>query len=149
MRRRLIGCCFISGALTSCSPPTRLFEQEPFPLITFLACTFEAVHSGVLNPTYFRDRSSDRPLTLAIRGLNADARTATVGGNNGSSTVEYRVGTEQMQFIETTPIGNVTLTTIFAPPETGKPMPAVHSRHVAVSPANVSISQYAGECVAG
>jgi len=52
-----------------------------------------------------------------------------------------------MQFIETTPTGNLTVMTVFAPPERGAPLPAVYSRHIEVSPANVAISQMAGECV--
>ncbi|WP_269513494.1 hypothetical protein [Brevundimonas subvibrioides] len=140
--------CLISTALMACSPPNRLYEKVPFPVLTSMACTLEPVHNGVLNPTYLRESSRDA-LTFAITNLNAEAKTASLGGNNGAETVEYRFDGDQMQFIETTMTGNFTLTTVFAPPEVGKPMPAVHSRHIELSPANVSISQYAGECVAG
>lgn len=110
-----------------------------------MTCVLKTVHSGVLNPDYYREGSADT-LTLVFHDLDSDARTARVEGNNGTETVEYRRTGDQMQFIETTLAGNLTVTTVFAPPERGKPMPAVHSRHVRVSPANVSISQLAGEC---
>lgn len=148
MRRQLLIFCLVSGTLASCSPPNRLYDRVPFPALTSLACTLKPVHNGVLNPTYFRDSSRDA-LTFVITNLNAGAGTASLGGNNGSETVEYRVRSNQLQFIETTMTGNLTVMTVFAPPEVGKPMPAVHSRHLELSPANVSISQYAGECVSG
>jgi hypothetical protein len=105
------------------------------------------VQNGVLNPTYHRDRSND-DLTLTIGDLDPGAGTATVTGNNGSERVQYRSAPSQMQFIETTMTGNLIATTVFAPPESGQPMPVVHSRHIEVAPANISISQFAGECVA-
>jgi hypothetical protein len=70
-------------------------------------------------------------------------------GNNGSEVVEYRRAQYQPQlnFVETTPRGNMTLTTVFAPPQLGEPMPSVHSRHIWITPGNIAVSQYAGKCV--
>lgn len=68
-------------------------------------------------------------------------------GNNSVAEVEVRRSGGQIHLIERTPLGSVTITSIFAPPEVGTPMPAVHSRHVQIAPANVAVSQYAGECV--
>lgn len=116
-----------------------------------MKCTMKMVHSGVLNPTYYPDRSSDE-LTLVFQDMDAAAGTARVEGNRGVETVEYRragaLTGEQMHFVETTLAGNLNVTTVFAPPARGQPMPVVHSRHIAVAPANVAISQFAGECVA-
>lgn len=111
-----------------------------------MTCTLKAVHSGVLNPTYYREASKGS-LTLVIKNLDADAGSAAIEGNNSEAAVEYRVAVDKLQFIETTPVGNLTVTTVFAPPEYGKPMPVAHSRHIAISPANVAISQFAGECI--
>lgn len=130
-----------------CSPPNRTFSRTPFPNTASMTCTMKMVHNGVLNPTYFGNRSKD-DLTLTIRDLDRNAGTATVVGNNGSERVRYRSASDQMQFVETTTTGNLTATTVFAPPESGKPMPVVHSRHIKLAPGNISISQFAGECVA-
>lgn len=130
----------------ACSPPNRLFPGAPFPVMESMTCTVETVHNGVLNPTYFRDNSKGS-LKLTFRNLNLRAGTATLVGNNGAGSVDYRATPGQMQFIETTPIGNLTVTTVFAPPERGQPMPSVHSRHIAVAPANIVISQLAGPCI--
>ena len=144
---RIIWIVGVSALLVgSCSPPNRVFGRVPFPPMTSMTCTLRTVHSGVLNPNYYRDRGNDS-LTFTYRQLDPDAETARVGGNNGIEVVDYLRTEEQMQFIETTATGNLTVTTVFAPPEMGEAMPAVHSRHVAVSPANVSISQFAGECI--
>lgn len=147
MRHHAVALCVGAAvALGSCSPPNRVFSPVPFPALSSMTCTLEPVGHGVLNPAYHRDRSNGG-LNLAFRDLDPDAGSATMQGNNGSSVVEYRPTDNQMQFIETTPMGSLTLTTVFAPPEIGEPMPVVHSRHIEVSPANVAISQYAGDCV--
>ncbi len=135
----------VAVVMASCSPPNRLYESVPFPTFRTLTCTLKAVHSGVLNPTYYRDRAIGS-LTLVFRDLDPAARTATIIGINGGASVEYRPSADQLQIIETTPMGSLTVTTVFAPPVAGKLMPAVHSRHVGVTPANVSISQFAGDC---
>ncbi|MFW2342818.1 hypothetical protein [Brevundimonas sp.] len=135
------------GMIAACSPPNRTFNEEAFPPIQSMKCTLNPVHTGVLNPDYYRERSSGT-LTLIVRRLDAPSRTAEIEGNSGVEAVEFRRSSSQMQFIETTLVGNLNVTVVFAPPSRGQPMPAVHSRHVAVGPANVSISQYAGECVA-
>lgn len=137
----VLGC--LAGA---CSPPNKLFDRQPFPPVQSLTCNLKTVHSGVLNPGYSRGGSRD-PLTLSIGDLNAGSRTARIGGNNDTVPVEFRAAPSQMQFIETTPTGNLTVLTVFSPPERGAPLPAVYSRHIEISPANVSISQFAGECV--
>jgi hypothetical protein len=144
---RLLWSGTIATALmtAACSPPNRHFPGAPFPVMASMTCTVRTVHDGVLNPTYFRGDATGS-LTLTIKNLDAAAGTATIVGNNGAEEVEYRASSNQLQFIETTPVGNLTVTTVFAPPELGQPMPSVHSRHIQVAAANVAISQFAGPC---
>lgn len=144
--QRALLCAAAAVATGSCSPPNRSFEPVSFPSFTSMTCEVKAISHGVLNPTFYRDQSND-PLTLVLKELELEAGTATLVGNNGTEQVEFRATDQQLQFMETTMMGNLTLTTVFAPPEAGQPMPAVHSRHIWVAPANVSISQFAGECV--
>ena len=148
MMERLLWCCVVSSVLAAaaCSPPNRHFPGASFPVMGSMTCTVKPVHDGVLNPTYFRGNLKDS-LELTFRNLNLQAGTATLVGNNGSAQVEYRTVSGQMQFIETTTGGNLTMTTVFAPPERGKPMPSVHSRHIGIAPANIVISQFAGPCI--
>lgn len=112
-----------------------------------MKCTLKPVHSGVLNPTYFSDRGG-QALELRIKLRDRNTGRAEISGNNGSAEVELRQNSTQAQFIETTPLGSMTITTVFAPPSAGEPMPAVHSRHIQIAPANVAVSQYAGSCEA-
>lgn len=147
MIARLGICAAFTIALSSCSPPNRLYDTVPFPTLTTMTCTLHAVHTGVLNPTYYGERATGS-MTLVFRDLDPEAHMATIVGNNSSVPVEFRAAPTQMQFIETTAMGSLTATTVFSPPMAGKPMPAVHSRHIMVAPANVSISQFAGECTA-
>lgn len=149
MKIDTIRCCaaICVGMIAACSPPNRSFNEEPFPPIQSMKCKLRAVHTGVLNPGYYREGGSGE-LELIVRELDSANGKAKVQGNNGVETVEFRRSAGQMQFLETTVSGNLSVIVVFAPPKRGEPMPAVHSRHVAVGPANVSISQYAGACVA-
>lgn len=110
-----------------------------------LTCDFRAVQSGVLNPEYLGERPSGR-LTLTFINMDDENGSATLVGNLGAGRVEFRRRDDQWQFIEETISGNVTVTSVFAPPNEGAGLPAVHSRHMLMAPANASISQYAGSC---
>ena len=140
----IIGLCALAAA---CSPPDRSFPGGPFPQAVEMKCTLKPVHSGVLNPTYFTDRGGEA-LELRIRLQDRTTGRAEILGNSGSAEVELRQSSKQLQLIETTPMGSMTITTVFAPPTADEPMPAVHSRHIQIAPANVAVSQYAGSCEA-
>lgn len=141
---RLVAMTSVVVMLSACDPPNRSYTGAPFPPLDRMTCVLRPVHTGVLNPEFHRDRGGSA-LTLTIGGITE--RGAVMRGNNGSAEVEVRRASEQMHLIERTPMGSVTVTSIFAPPESGAAMPAVHSRHILIAPANVAVSQYAGECV--
>lgn len=117
-------------------------SATPYP--GALVCTFKSVQVGYLTPEYERSRAGDT-LNLTFAGLSSKATSAQMIGNAGSSTVVVSRAAGQIQFAERTPIGNVTMTSVFAT-VSGKAMPAVHSRHILVAPGDVVISQYAGIC---
>lgn len=146
-RRGVIGC--IGGLLTlsACSldAPTKTFEGAPIPPMLALVCDLSAKHNGVLNPEY-ESQKAEGTLGLTFSNLDARAGTAQLIGNSGAVTVEFQRLDGQLHFLERTLMGNLTATVVFAPPFEGAPLPAVHSRHIAVAPGNIVISQYAGFC---
>jgi len=113
--------------------------------MTALTCELTAVHDGALNPDYERGKPGF-VMKLTITNLNDKAGSAQLIGNVGTADVLFSRLRDQMQFLEQTPSGNLTLLNVYAPPEPGKSLPAAYSRHVLVSPANIAISQYAGSC---
>lgn len=135
--------------LTACSrSPSgspKLFEQLPFPQLSALTCELTAVHDGALNPGYERGQPGFA-MNLTITNLDEKVGSAQVIANNGTAEVLYRRIGGQMHFLEQTPSGNITLLSVYAPPEADNPLPAAYSRHVLITPANVAISQYAGLC---
>ena len=131
--------------LGGCSRKPTLFPGAPFPQMTALTCELRSVHAGALNPTYERGKAEDK-LTLTLTNLNTQEGKAQLIGNAGTSSVIFTKSRDQMRFLEETPTGNLTLLNVFAPPEPNKPLPAVHSRHILISPGNIAISQYAGSC---
>lgn len=87
-------------------------------------------------------------MTLTITNLNPFEGKAQLIGNAGTSSVKFVADQERFEFLEHTASGNTNLLDVFAPPQPNMPLPAVFSRHILISPANVVISQYAGSCVA-
>lgn len=132
-------------ALTGCSRRPNLFPPVPLPQMTALTCELTAVHDGSLNPGYKRGKPGS-VMKLTITNLNDKAGSAQLIGNIGTADVLFMRQDDQMQFLEQTPSGNLSLLNVYAPPEPEKPLPAAYSRHVLISPANVAISQYAGTC---
>lgn len=135
----------VSALLSGCSRNPAIFPLNPFPKMTAMSCELKAVSEGALNPNYQRGKAGF-VMKLTITNLNEQAGTAQVIGNVGTAEVLFTRLGEQMQFFEQTPAGNLTLLTVYTPPEAGKPLPAAYSRHILATPANVSISQYAGSC---
>jgi len=132
--RTIIPCASLLTVIATgaCSPPNRLFQGAEFPAMTELYCEVSAIQTGVMNPTYFRDTNRSK-LTLTITDMEPGGGTAKLSGNNDFSRVEFRPSVSQLQFVETTASGNLTLTTVFAPPAAGEPMPVVGA--VRLSPA--------------
>lgn len=135
-------------ALAACdraSVPIPNGNEAPIPAAAALACHFRAAHVGSLEPSYARIKAGEE-LELTFASLNKDAQTAQMIGNGGASDVTYWAAGSQLQFIEHTLSGNLTMTSVFAPPAQGHPLPAVHSRHIWVGPHSVVVSQYVGTC---
>jgi hypothetical protein len=139
----MTGC--ILATATACGPPNNTFSGAPIPKMVALTCDFRGIQSGALNPDYSGERPSGR-LILTFTNMDAENSSATLVGNQGAGRVEFRQRDDQWQFIEETISGTVTVTSVFAPPSEGASLPAVHSRHLLMAPANASISQYAGSC---
>lgn len=143
--KKIVFALAMSALLSGCSRSPAIFPLNPFPTMTALSCELKAVHQGALNPDYQRENAGS-VMKLTITNLNEKAGSAQVIGNVGTAEVLFTRLGEQLQFFEQTPAGNLTLLTVYTPPEAGKPLPAAYSRHILSTPANVSISQYAGSC---
>lgn len=86
-------------------------------------------------------------LTLIFQDINRAQSTARMLGNLGGEPTEviWVDGGSSFSFVEVTPSGNVTTTSVF-PSERGAPAPAVHSRHIRYPNMPPVISQYFGQC---
>jgi hypothetical protein len=86
-------------------------------------------------------------LTLIFQDINREQSTARMLGNLGGEPTEviWVDGGSSFSFVEVTPSGNVTSTSVF-PSERGAPAPAVHSRHIRYPNMPPVISQYLGQC---
>lgn len=140
----LLFACMLTTSM-GCSRSPKLFQTLPMPPMTALSCELTAVHGGALNPTYERGKSGT-VMKLTITALDDKGGSAQVIGNAGTANVRFSRLKEQLHFLEETPSGNLMLLNVYAPPEPGEALPAVYSRHVLISPANIVISQYAGSC---
>lgn len=133
---------FASGC--SKAPPNSGVEAPIQPMVA-LTCHFKGVYTAAISPVPEKLKGGDS-LDFTFTSLNREAQTAQMIGNAGASDVTYWRPEGQMQFLEHTGSGNLTMTSVFASATPGGSMPAVHSRHIWVGPNNVIVSQMTGSC---
>lgn len=109
-----------------------------------LACSFtlSAEAAVVPNNAESEVRQLEKPV-LAQFLIERDSDRGTMIGDGGAADVTVYWGNESVSFVEITPDGAPTMTTIDF--ERGKPLPAVHSRHTLVG--GLVPSQMYGSCV--
>lgn len=116
---RSLHCVFASGYQTSWASGTAVSEQTKFS-------------------------TSDEP--MIFYAIDTSKQTAKVMGNAGSDEVLAFATTSGITFLETTPNGNVNVTTVFATyKKTTEEFPCVHSRHL-LMPTAPFPSQFHGTC---
>jgi hypothetical protein len=133
--------------------------------IAALTCHPKSGFSAGIGKEFERDKAGEK-MDLTFTGFDWVAQKAQVIGNNGVASVTARLeqfgDTVQMILLERTPMGNVTLTSVFFSPartasDDGVPGPhvlnkeasAVHSRHILIGgpgEASASVSQWTGVC---
>ena len=90
------------------------------------------------------ERDTSKPFLLTFTNFDARNGTATLVGNAGAVPISYSLDDRKLVLLQVTDTGNMTLTTMNRP-ERGKPIAAVHSRHIWIFGEGV-ISQWAGDC---
>ncbi len=93
--------------------------------------------------------SSSEIFGFLLLDVDRTARTGVMRGNAGRSDVTLVESWDgDLTFIEVTPAGNVTVTTIFSLRAGAKPREhyAVHSRHLGMGTSHAMFSQNAGHC---
>jgi len=98
----------------------------------------EVVHQILITPSPEKIKV---PLKLVFEDLDYNNNSGRMVGENGSAEVGL-ITTSNINIIEVTPSGNMTVTTIFLNPK--NTYNAVHSRHIDMFGAVVS--QYYGIC---
>lgn len=95
-------------------------------LASALKCDFD---SGVFHAWGEKTQINSDHFSLIYNSINVKSRTARLIGNIGASDIAVVESVGHLTFLEVTPSGNVTVTTVYT---SGKklPYPAVHSRHV-------------------
>jgi hypothetical protein len=136
MRHSLVFAVMILGAL-NIHPDAK--AQSPAAFV----CVFSLGVTSTYSQGWKSERNKDR-LEFTFAALDEGKGTAQFIGNAGASTVHFVKGRFTWNFVEVTPAGNITSTTVFAADEGN--LPAVHSRHPALAKGNPVVSQYLGTC---
>jgi hypothetical protein len=134
MRRRIAAATIVQLCLLDVA-----FAQS----IKALVCEFTGRHSAELGPPYKSGTTGDR-MSFTLAALDAKEKKAQMIGSGGAGDVTMHVQPGQLQFIELTPSGNITVTSGFLNNLPEVNFAAVHSRHVKVFDAIAS--QYTGIC---
>ena len=138
----------IIGAVIAAASHTAQSATAVGTVPSSLVCDFRSKHiaagpAGGWQPL----RNGDR-LTLTFAVINLKKNTAQLISVAGVITVKVLHGGHLVSFLEVTPVGNVNITSVLldqSRPFAGHSLPAVHSRHAAMSH-EMTVSQYAGFC---
>jgi hypothetical protein len=95
-----------------------------------LKCTFPTIASLDWKRDDATPRIQSQNFEFIVDGIDHKARTARLVGNLGAVDLILVEGIKVTTFVETTPSGNVNLTTVFAEVMSDGRFKAVHSRHV-------------------
>ena len=94
-----------------------------------LKCSFESGYFTVFEGNKFKSESAGG-IWFVIASINVEAGTAQIVGNAGASDVVLSLGADNMSFVESTPVGNLNITTVYTGTAADGRFLAVHSRHV-------------------
>lgn len=91
------------------------------------------------------ERDKDGLGAFLIAAIDPVKKTAQLVGRAGAADLVLIRGQYNLSFVEVTPAGNTTMTSVFPHQLEGNNFKAVHSRHMA-SATGVVVSQYYGTC---
>ena len=112
-----------------------------------LRCQFPVGHVVEFTDGGAQFSKSDKLPDLVFDGIDRSRGTARLLGNAGAETVQVIEGDYVINFVEVTPVGNLSITTVYKQNvgSTDNSLQAVHSRHITVS-GKGKPSQYTGVC---
>jgi hypothetical protein len=110
-----------------------------------LICSFRSVSVGELTQRYEAKKPGEQ-FGFTLGAIDLASGKAEMIGNAGSAPVTTIGNDERLQFLEVTPAGNISTTSVFPKVGGGKDFPAVHSRHMLSFGSSAIVSQYAGTC---
>lgn len=112
---------------------------------TSLTCTFKTGRAHTYAKGQFKPVKASA-LKVEIGDIDADKQSAVLKGSATMPALRMVRAVNAMHFIEVVGEGYLNVTTVYDPEATGKPNPAVHSRHFGVLGQPV-ISHYLGSCI--
>lgn len=107
------------------------------------SCIFNRSHIAEWNKNKFSEQDSNSKISLTYI-YDIVLEKAYMIGNNGVSNVIHILSGDKITFIERTPSGNMTMTTVYS--SKNDKHAAVHSRHIEFIGGSVN-SQYYGYCM--
>ena len=119
---------------------TVFLPNKSFANQSYYKCVFDRGSSSDFDNTP-NPKKIKVPLKLVFEDLDYNNATGRIVGDAGSTKVNV-IKTNNINILEVTPIGNMTVTTIFLNPK--NTYNAVHSRHI--DSFGAIVSQYYGIC---
>ena len=125
-----------------------LISSKAAPNPISLRCHFPVGQVIEFTDSGVKFNKSEKLPDLLFDNIDTGAGTARMLGNAGAETVQVLEGDYVFNFVEITPAGNLTITTVYKlnPDSADNALRAVQSRHVTVS-GKGKPSQYAGRCL--
>lgn len=126
-------------------------QAPPAPLGTAktLNCAFTMYAAPIWRQMTPEPIVKPQEFVFQIDRIDAKKKTARIVADGAASLVALVLTATGINVIEQTPIGNLTVTTVFAGGAEGGKFVAVHSRHLGDPTALPAISQNYGTCSVG
>jgi hypothetical protein len=132
----------IAGALS----PGRAWAVK---LPAAFVCEFSTGVFSTAEGGSFTTSETHETLHLTFASIDQERGTAQLIGNQAAGDVLLFFTQLVVNFVEFTPIGNPTVTTVYTPPDVeGRRFLASHSRHIGGFSGGPMVSQYLGFCEA-
>jgi hypothetical protein len=136
------GCAASAMALAMGLYSTQARATDP----TAFVCTFDRGYFSTSRDSASFTTEPGGKMQLTYAAIDVGKGTAQMIGNQGAANVTVVQGSGGLHFLELTPAGGLTVTSVYFTPGSRGAAAAVHSRHTGDSITGALVSQFFGFC---
>jgi hypothetical protein len=122
--------------------PTQAKADDP----TAFVCNFDRGYFSTSRGSASFTTEPGGKMQISYAAIDVSKGSAQMIGNQGAAAVTVVQGSGGLHFLELTPAGGLTVTSVYFTPGSRVASAAVHSRHIGNSITGAMVSQFFGFC---